>query len=124
MKGKRLAKVNSLIQRVFGEILQREADLPVDVLVTIASVETVPNLRSSTIWLYILPLERGEEVLGVLKGQMYDLQGALNRALSMRPLPRVTLKLDHGAEHASTIEQRLSELEGEVSGDRLDSPAE
>lgn len=111
MKTKRLEKVNSLIKRLFGEILQREADLPIDVLVTVSAVETVPNLRSATVWLYILPLERGEEILGMLKEEMYDLQGALNRALSMRPLPRITLKLDHGAEYAQRIEDRLKTLD-------------
>jgi Ribosome-binding factor A len=113
----RIKKVNSLIQRLFGEILQREADVPADVLITISAVETVPNLRSSTIWLYISPLERGEEVLSLLKSQLYDLQGELNRKLSMRPLPRITLKLDHGAQHASTIEKRLSELGHGISPD-------
>lgn len=122
MKTKRLEKVDSLIQRLFGEILQREADLPVDVLVTVSAVETVPNLRSATVWLYILPLARGEEILASLKNQMYDLQGSLNRALSMRPLPRVILKLDHGAEHSQTIEKRLAELDGGVPGDRGETP--
>ncbi len=111
MKTKRIEKVNSLIQRLFGEILQKEADLPVDVLVTIAAVETVPNLRSSTVWLYVSPLDRGEKILASLKKQMYDLQGALNRALSMRPLPRIILKLDHGAEYAERIEEQFKNLE-------------
>ena len=111
MKSTRIEKVNSLIKRLFGEILLEDADMPVDVLVTISAVETTPNLRSATVWLYILPLERGEEVLGMLKEQMYDLQGALNRALSMRPLPRVTLKLDHGADYAQRIEDRLKTLD-------------
>lgn len=118
MKSKRIAKVNSLIQRAFGEILQKEADLPNDVLVTVSGVDTVPNLRSSTIWLYISPLERGEEVLGTLKNQMYDLQGELNRQLRMRPLPRIILKLDRGAEYSETINRRLAELDGGVPDDR------
>lgn len=111
MKSKRIAQVNSLIQRLMGEIILKEADVPPDVLVTVSAVETVPNLRSATVWLYILPLARGEEVLALLKNQMYDIQGALNRALSMRPLPRVTLKLDHGADYAQRIEERFNNLQ-------------
>jgi len=118
----RIAKVNRLIQKTLGEILQREAEIPPDVLVTISTVECAPNLRSATVWLYISPLERGEEVLSMLKSQLYDIQGVLNRALSMRPLPRITLKLDHGAEYASTIEQRLRELEDELRDNR-ETPA-
>lgn len=124
MKTKRIEKVNSLIQRLFGEILLEDADMPVDVLVTISAVETTPNLRSATVWLYILPFDsaqgkpgRVEEVFEHIKNQMYDLQGSLNRALSMRPLPRIILKLDHGAEYAERINQRLDSLESGVSDD-------
>lgn len=106
----RTEKINKQILRLFGEILQREADLPPDVLVTVSAVDTTPNLQRTTIWLYISPLERADEVLEQLKGQLYALQGALNRALAMRPLPRITLKLDRGAEHAQHINERLREL--------------
>lgn len=100
----RIVKINKLIQRLFGEILQREADIPEGVLVTVSAVDTTPNLQRTTIWLYISPLARGGEILEQLEGQLYELQGALNRALSRRPLPRITLKLDRGAEHAQRID--------------------
>lgn len=106
-----MEKINKHIQRTFGEILLEEADLPRDILVTIARVDTTPNLKSATIWLYISPSSREEEILTLLKPQMYELQGALNRLLDFRPLPRIRLKADHGAQHAQTIEQKLAELE-------------
>ncbi|MEK7556452.1 MAG: ribosome-binding factor A, partial [Patescibacteria group bacterium] len=119
---KRIPKVNSLIQRTFGEILQREADVPADVLVTVSSVECAPNLQSATIWLYIssfpstssgqatAPGKREEEALEALKGQLYYLQGILNKKLKMRPLPRISLKLDYGAVHAQRIDPHLADL--------------
>lgn len=106
----RIAKVNSLIQRTFGEILQREADRPRDVLITISRVETTPNLKSADVWLYISPLEKAPDVMDILKVQMYDLQGEFNRAVNLRPLPRLILKVDKGASHAQTIEEKLVEL--------------
>ncbi|MEX1112332.1 MAG: ribosome-binding factor A [Candidatus Andersenbacteria bacterium] len=106
----RITRVNKHIQRVFGEILHEEADLPTDVLVTISKVSTTPNLKSATIWLYISPSSKEEEVLERLKPQMYELQGALNRSLEMRPLPRISLQADHGAQHAQVIEQKLAEI--------------
>lgn len=110
MKSKRIDKVNSLIQRAFGEILQREADVPADVLVTVSTVDTTPNLRGTHVWLYVTPEERAEETLEHLTPQLYDLQGSLNRALSMRPLPRVFLHLDHGAEYSQRINRHLAGL--------------
>lgn len=107
---RRLEKVNRHIQRTLGDIFLEEADIPVGALVTISRVDTTPNLKSAAVWLYIQPLGREEEVLAALKGQLYDLQGALNRALAMRPLPRIVLRIDHGGEHAQRIEKKLAEI--------------
>lgn len=107
----RIAKINKHLQRVFGEILHEQADRPADVMITISKVETRPNLKAAIVWLYINPLEKGEQVLEQLQNQMYDLQGALNRELDMRPLPRLVLRLDHGAAYAESIEKKLADLE-------------
>ena len=107
---RRIEKVNKLIQKTIGEILQREVDTRPDVLVTVSRVEAKPNLQSALVWLYIQPLELGEEVLEELKGSLYDIQGALNRALTMKPLPRIHLRLDKGSAHAEHIEEKLVEI--------------
>jgi len=88
----------------------KEASLPTDALVTISRVETTPNLATATVWLYVNPLDRSEEILKSLTGQLYDLQGALNRALDLRPLPRIRLRIDYGAEHAQHIDTTLEGL--------------
>lgn len=107
----RIKKINKNIQRVFGEILLEHGDVPMDTMVTISKVETTPNLKSCTIWLYVFPTEKGEEVLERLVPQMYDLQGAFNREIQLKPLPRIKFRLDHGAAYAENIEKKLAELE-------------
>lgn len=106
----RINKLNKHIQRTFGEVLQEEAFLSKDVLVTIARVDTVPNLKFADIWLYIQPISEAESVVAELNDQLYELQGALNRKLDLKPFPRVVLKIDYGAEYANKIEQRFKEL--------------
>jgi len=107
----RMAKVNAHIKRLFGEIIQKEADLPADSLVTISNVETSDNLRSATVWLSILPIETSTKVMKMLKPQLYYLQGELNRKLHMHPLPRIKLAIDRGAEYADKIDHKLAELD-------------
>lgn len=111
----RIAKINRHLQRVIGEILLKEVDLPLDILVTISRVETTPNLRYSDIWLYILPAEKSEDILELLKGQIYDIQGSLNRSLQFRPLPRIRFKYDAGGVYADTINKKLDEIKSEPS---------
>ncbi len=109
----RIAKINKHVQRMFGEVLQGEADIPDDVLVTISQVQTSANLQRATVWLYISPLERAKEVLAQLTQQLYYLQGALNRKLTLRPFPRLELGVDHGARDAERIGQVLLQLTNE-----------
>lgn len=109
----RIRKLNKHIQRTFGEVLQEEADLPSDILVTIARVDTAKNLQSTTVWLYIFPLEQAENILKSLKSQIYDLQGSLNKKLHLKPLPRLLLRIDYGAQHAEDIDRKLSDLSQE-----------
>lgn len=106
----RMGKVNSHIKRVFSGILQKEANLPADIMVTVSEVETTSNLRAADIWISVFPADKGRQVLKKLKPQMYDLQGALNRELEMRPLPRINLRIDHGAEYSDKIERKLADL--------------
>lgn len=106
----RVAKVNKHLQRTFSEILQVEADLPNDVMVTVAGVETANNLKTATVWISILPETQINKVMRKLKKQLYDLQGSLNRKARLRPNPRITLSVDYGAQHAENIDRRLEEL--------------
>ncbi|MFH1353845.1 MAG: ribosome-binding factor A [bacterium] len=107
---RRIDRVNKHIQRTFGEILQTEADLPKEVLVTVSGVETTHNLRSATVWLSVLPGEAAEITLQGLKKQMYELQGSLNRQLKLKILPRIYLKIDKGAAYAEKINRELNNL--------------
>lgn len=108
---RRLDKINRHLQRTLAEILLKEVDIPADVLVTISRVDTAPNLKTTSVWLYIQPLERADEVLEGLKAQLYDIQGTLNRGVNMRPLPRISFTIDRGSEYAQRIEEKFIEIE-------------
>ena len=98
----RLEKLNKHIQRTFGEVLQQEADISDDVLITVSRVDTSANLQRATVWLSVFPPGRAQYVLNHLTQQMYSLQGAFNRRLDLHPLPRLILKSESAQpyEHA------------------------
>lgn len=107
---RRIDRLNKHLQRTFSEILCEEAEVPDDVLVTVANVETAYNLRSATVWLSVFPMERAGAVVEDLNKQLYQLQGSLNRQLKLKILPRVYLKVDYGAQHAENIDRQLNKL--------------
>lgn len=106
----RLPQVNKELQRAFGEALQKEADLPAGVLVTVTRVETKPNLRSARVWLSIFPLEQAAPVLQHVQSQLYHVQGFVNQKLRLNPPPRIILRHDTGSIHAEKIEKTIQRL--------------
>lgn len=90
---RRIEKVNKQIQRAVGEILQTKAELTGEAMVTVAAVDTAPSLQVATVWLSVYPPENARLVAEQLDKQMYDLQGAFNKAVVLKPQPRLKLKI-------------------------------
>lgn len=108
---RRLEKMNKQLQRVVGEILQAEVEIPPGVLVTISRVETTANFRSATVWLSVFPSQAADDVMERIKALLYDLQRRVNNTMKMRVTPRLFFRLDHGAEKASDLETVFKKLD-------------
>jgi len=110
---KRIQRVNQLIKKELGQILLREVEFPENVLVTITRVETTPNLIEGKVFVSVMPEDKTERILQVLKHQIYDIQQKLNKRLKMRPLPRIYFVVEKETAKAGRIEEILEELKKE-----------
>ena len=106
----RILKVNSLIQRELGKILYREVDFPKGLLVTITRVDTSPDLSQSKIYISTIPEENTEEVIAIIKKQIYFIQQKLNNKLNMRPMPRILFVKEKKTGEAGRVEELLEEI--------------
>jgi ribosome-binding factor A len=106
----RITKINSLIQKHIGEILTRDISLKPGVFVTVAKVDTTPDLRYTRIFVSIFPEKEIDYAAKTLEKELYRIQGALNKKLSMRPLPKIEFKIDMTESKADEIEKLLKEI--------------
>lgn len=106
----RITKINALIQRHIGEILTRDISLKPGVFVTVAKVDTTPDLRYTRIFVSIFPEKEIDYAAKTLKKELYRIQGALNKKLAMRPLPKIEFKTDMTESKADEIEKLLKEI--------------
>ena len=109
----RIRKINSLIQSDISEILMRELDLKSGVFITVAKVDTTSDLRYTRIFVSIYPTKETNYAMQTIKKELYHLQGALNKKLHMRPLPRMEFFLDTTEQEADDIEHVLKKLKKE-----------
>jgi ribosome-binding factor A len=106
----RIIKINSLIQSYVGEIISKELSLKPGVFITVAKVDTTPDLRYTRIFVSIFPEKELGYATKTLENELYQIQGKLNKKLSMRPLPKIEFKVDLTESHADEIEKLLKEI--------------
>lgn len=107
----RMVKVNELIRQKLAEILVREVSWKEGVFVTVTKAKTSPNLKEVHVLVSVLPAIESQYAMETLKHELYSIQGALNRQLHMKPLPRVKFELDETEEQAQRVEDILRKLE-------------
>ena len=77
-------------------------------LTTISKVEVTPDLKWCKVAITVMgDKEVQQQVLDELTQHLFDLQGELNRKLTMKFVPRVKFALDLGEEYAAHINELL-----------------
>ena len=110
----RVEKMNSLVRESFSALLEQEVSLKQGVLITIAKVDTTPDLRYTRVSVSVFPEQEEGYALATLRHEQSRLQKALNSKLSMKIRPRILIESDHTEQSADIIEKLLLEIKQEV----------
>ncbi len=102
------------LREVFSDLLDQEISLKQGVLVTIAKVDTTPDLRYTRVSVSIFPEQEEGYALATLRHEQSRLQKALNSKLSMKIRPRIIILSDHTEQSADIIEKLLLEIKQEA----------
>lgn len=102
-------KLNMLVQGELGTIIDREIEFPESTLVTITHVVTSPDLRYATIFISVFG-GSVKRILEMLEKNVYHIQQQLNKALRMRPVPRIRFALDEEEARRQSVEHSLAQL--------------
>jgi len=106
----RIDRINELIKETLAEIIQKEADIPLGVFVTVSRVDTSKDLRYARVFVSVFPEKHFRKILEHLAKRVYSLQGLLNKRLQMKPLPRIRFVADKTEVEADKIEKLLKAL--------------
>ncbi len=106
----RIQKINELLRHHISELLLRDLFLKEGVFLTISKVDTTPDLRYTRVFLSIFPEKETDYVEKTLEKEVYQLQGKLNKLLSMKPIPKIEFRVDKTEIEADRIEKLLKEI--------------
>lgn len=103
----RIDKINELIKHHINDILLKDLSFKDGVFVTIAKVDTTPDLRYTRVFISIFPEKEIDYVAKTLGHEIFRIQGQLNKKLHMKPLPKIEFKVDMTESRADEIEKIL-----------------
>jgi ribosome-binding factor A len=109
----RIQKLNSLVQQELGPIIAPYLEGETG-LITVTKVEISGDLKWAKVWVSILG-GNDERIFEVLKNNVYDIQGELNRLLPTKVLPRLQFFLDTSSRYAARINEVINEIHEEES---------
>lgn len=117
---KRTDQVSANMQRLLGEIINRDIELPEDHLVTVTGIDVNPDLKNAKVHVSVLPFDSRHEIMNLLGAKQGRIQKELHAQLTMKFSPKLTFVLDEKEEKASEIERLIDEEVAKFSLDELD----
>lgn len=109
---KRILQVNELIKEELGKIIIQEVEFPKEFLITLTRVETTPNLKQSFAYISTIGAKEDEEenILNILKKNIYNIQKKLDKKLNMRPVPKIIFRQEKETKKAAVVEKLLEKI--------------
>lgn len=108
----RIDRINELIKETLASIIQKEAEIPPGIFLTVTRVDTSRDLRCVKVFVSVFPEKKFGKTIKHLVKRIYLIQGKLNRKLHMKPLPRIEFVVDKTEAEADKIEKILKEISG------------
>ncbi len=109
--GRRVAKVESEVQRVVANYILSHLQREVSGLLTVSHVQMPADLRTAKIFVSVLnSSESLKSVLEKLQEHAPQIQSEINNKLRMRYCPRISFYEDHTTDKLMKIEGILREL--------------
>ena len=106
----RLERVNELIKRELGELIQRECQFPSQ-LVTVQEVDITPDLKHAHVYISIIGADEDRHAsMNVLHTARTQLQSALSKRVVLKFTPHLHFKLDEASERGDRVLNILTDL--------------
>lgn len=78
-------------------------------MVSVTEAQTSGDFRHANIMISVFPFEKNKIILSILEKNIYHIQQILNKKLQMRPVPKISFKIDTSLYEADKVERMLNQ---------------
>lgn len=105
----RMRRVNSILRTTLAREMELLDNARLE-LVSVTDVDTAPNLRTATVYVSALEMDRIEEMVDELNRNAYRFQAAVGREVRMKYTPVLTFAADPAVITGERIDRLLRQL--------------
>lgn len=103
----RMNRVNELIQKTLSQIILQEIEFEPNILVTISKVQTNADLKSTKIFVSVLPFDKRKQIVKILNENKSVLQNELGKNIEIKYTPKMEFYYDETEEKTEEINTLL-----------------
>ena len=112
----RLNQIQELIKRELGQIIKKDFDCALGILITITEVIVDPELEQAKIMISVYPEDQRRKMMRELDKYVIDFQRQLNKRLKMRFVPKIFFRIDVRLKDADEVEKIMENLQNDDTG--------
>lgn len=120
---KKTLQVSEVLRHKLTEIIARELEFPVDVVIAITKVETSPDQKYANFWVSCNPPEKMGIAYGILRDNKKELRHLLAEVLQRRVVPVIRFRADKSAMAVDEVERILEQIRKESTVQSPESKA-
>jgi ribosome-binding factor A len=120
----RLERVNELLQRELGAIINREIHFP-DALLTIHQVDVTPDLKHAHVYVSFIGSEKSsKQSISKLASARNHLQYLLSKRVILKYTPQIHFKLDESVVRGTRVISIMNDLDLLPEKESMDADAD
>jgi len=100
---------DAILESTLSDILEKQDYANRNTLITVTEVLTNTALTQAYVYVSIYPEKEAKDVLWQINKDVYKIQQIVNKKCQMRPVPKITFKLDRGPTKADEVEKLILE---------------
>ncbi len=108
-------KIEELIKQEVALIISKEILFPKDSILTIVSVSLYNKGYSADVFVSVIPDQKLNECLAILKKNVYHIQQELNDKLNIKPVPKLIFKQDTKTKEDIHLEEVFQKIHDDLA---------
>ena len=111
---RRIEKINKLLKQQISQAILKNLEFKKETMITVTRVETSPDFNYAKTKVSIIPFDKAEKILEILKIKKGTIQRSITKNLEMKKVPKVRFVLDKTEQKVSRVEQLIKKMQRDV----------